>query len=82
MAWAAAVNLDRDDLTIGSVTATYTDAGIFATEPFVYSRRASVSGADAIAFRAEAKAALALETPRREQDAILSAQLTTFMNQE
>ena len=77
MAWTGTVTLDRDKDDAGMASATW-NAG--EADAFTYSRRAKVSGSSAAAFKVDAIAALTAHVAWTEQNATLSATLTTLMN--
>jgi hypothetical protein len=80
MAWSCTVEADVGDTRIGTVTATYVDTGQFQAVPFVFSKRCTLAGPEAVKFKAEALAALALEVARRTQNAAQATALANFMN--
>lgn len=77
MSWTVEITLDADKATVGTAAAIW-NAG--EADAFTYSRRATVSGADANAFVAEAEAALTARDTKAASEASLVTALEGLLN--
>lgn len=81
MPWAVVLTADPKDSDVADMAATYTDATDFATIPFTFTRRITLSRSpDLVIMRAAMTAAALAERNLRRRIATAAATLTAFLN--
>lgn len=84
MPWTVGVSLDLDRAgtaaDVGTVTASYTDATMYASLPFVASEKIDLRAVNRAGLVTRMKAALTAETAKRTRENTVGAALLTALN--